>query len=377
MGIEPFRVVQVLSRAKELSREGREIIHLSAGEPDFPTASPIVEAGIKALSSGATGYSEVAGIPQLREALSGFYAEEYGLDISPQRILVTPGASGGLLLICSLLLNPGDGMLLTDPGYPCNRHFIRLLDAVAQPVSVSSSEKFQMTGHLISENWQNNTVGAIVASPSNPTGTSLNKHELLEISSTVRAFGGNLIVDEIYHGLGFDGRLPSVLEIDSDAFVLNSFSKYFGMTGWRLGWLVAPEEAVREMEKLAQHLFISVSTPAQYAALACFEKSTRSILDDRREIFRERGDFLLPALSSIGFSIPCRPEGAFYIYADAGKFTENSEVFCMDLLEKQGVAITPGTDFGLNGATNHVRFAFTADIARLSSAIDRIALMVN
>ena len=377
LDIEPFRVVQVLTRAKELARQDREIINLCVGESDFPTATPILEAGMRALSIGATGYSEVGGVPELRGALSKFYAEDYGIDVAPERILITPGASGGLLLICALLLNPKDTMLVTDPGYPCNRHFMRLMEAKAQLVPVTAQDNFQLTPELVAKYWQESTVGAMVASPSNPTGTTLKKDQLRAISQQVKKLGGQLIVDEIYHGLGFKKNIPSVLEIDPDVFVVNSFSKYFGMTGWRLGWLVAPEAAVKEMEKLAQHLFISSSTPAQYAALACFDEKTRSILDERREIFRGRRDFLLSALSSLGFSVPCPPEGAFYIYSDASKFTEDSDFFCMDLLERLGVAVTPGTDFGLTGAKQHVRFAYTTDVNNLSSAVDRIATIVT
>ncbi len=377
LDIEPFRVVEVLTRAKELARQDREIINLCVGEPDFPTATPILEAGIRALSKGATGYSEVGGVPELRDALSKFYAEDYGIDVAPERILITPGASGGLLLICSLLLDPKDTMLVTDPGYPCNRHFMRLMEAKAQLVPVTAQNNFQLTPELVAKYWQESTVGAMVASPSNPTGTTLKKDQLRAISQQVKKLGGQLIVDEIYHGLGFKKNIPSVLEIDPDVFVVNSFSKYFGMTGWRLGWLVAPEAAVKEMEKLAQHLFISSSTPAQYAALACFDEKTRSILDERREIFRGRRDFLLSALSSLGFSVPCPPEGAFYIYCDASKFTEDSDFFCMDLLERLGVAVTPGTDFGLTGAKQHVRFAYTTDVNNLSSAVDKIATIVT
>tara|TARA_B100000579_G_C22809564_1_gene844421 strand:- start:418 stop:1593 length:1176 start_codon:yes stop_codon:yes gene_type:complete len=377
LDIEPFRVVELLTRAKELARQGRKIINLSVGEPDFPTATPILEAGIRALSKGVTGYSEAGGIPELRDALSKFYAEDYGVDVAPERILITPGASGGLLLICALLLNPEDTMLVTDPGYPCNRHFMRLIEAKAQLVPVTPQDNFQITPELVAKYWQQSTVGAMVASPSNPTGTTLKRDQLRAISEQVKKLGGQLIVDEIYHGLGFKENIPSVLEIDSDVFVVNSFSKYFGMTGWRLGWLVAPEGAVKEMEKLAQHLFISSSTLAQYAALACFDEETRFILDERKEVFRGRRDFLLPALSSLGFSVPCPPEGALYVYSDASKFTEDSDFFCMDLLERQGVAVTPGTDFGLIDAKQHVRFAYTADVEQLSSAVDRIATIVT
>ncbi len=375
--IEPFRVVEVLGRATELAAAGRDIIHLAAGEPDFATAAPIVEAGRQALADGATHYSQAAGIPQLREALSGFYAGEYGLDIEPARIMVTPGASGALLLLSALLMNPGDSMLMTDPGYPCNRHFLRLVEGRGQLVSVGSDTRYQLTADLVRRHWREETVGVMVASPANPTGTALGREELVDLSAAVKEKGGQLVVDEIYHGLGYDAPTPSVLEVNPDAFVINSFSKYFGMTGWRLGWLVAPEEAVREMEKLAQNLFISMSTMAQYAALAGFEPATRAILEERREIFRQRRDYLLPAVQELGFAVPCRPEGAFYIYADAGRFTDDSQAFCLRMLEEHGVALTPGVDFGHFRANEHLRFSYTTGMAQLEKAVERLARVLG
>lgn len=375
--IEPFRVVEVLARATELAAAGRDIVHLAAGEPDFATAGPIVEAGRAALASGATYYSQAAGIPQLREALSQFYADEYGLDISPRRIMVTPGASGALLLLSSLLINPGDGMLMTDPGYPCNRHFLRLVEGRGQLVPVDAGSNYQLTAELVAANWRDNTIGVMVASPANPTGTVLDREELSALSREVRARQGYLVVDEIYHGLGYDAPTPSVLEVDPDAFVINSFSKYFGMTGWRLGWLVAPEAAVEEMEKLAQNLFISLSTMAQYAALAGFEPGTREILDQRREIFRQRRDYLLPAVRELGFTVPCAPQGAFYIYADASRFTSDSQAFCLQLLEEHGVALTPGLDFGHYRSQQHIRFSYTTGLERLELAVSRLAAVLR
>jgi len=371
--IEPFRVVEVLARATELAAAGRDIVHMAAGEPDFATAAPIVEAGRAALARGATYYSQAAGIPELREALSRFYADEYGLDIAPARIMVTPGASGALLLVSALLMNPGDGMLMTDPGYPCNRHFLRLVEGRGQLVPVGPASNYQLTAELVAANWQDNTIGAMVASPANPTGAALSRQELAALSSEVRSRNGYLLVDEIYHGLGYDAPTPSVLEVDPDAFVINSFSKYFGMTGWRLGWLVAPEAAVAEMEKLAQNLFISMSTMAQYAALAGFEPATREILDQRRDIFRQRRDYLLPAVQELGFTVPCKPQGAFYIYADASRFTSDSQKFCMQLLEEHGVALTPGVDFGHHLANEHLRFSYTTGMDRLELAVERLA----
>ena len=371
--IEPFRVVEVLERATELATAGRDIVHMAAGEPDFATAGPIIEAGRAALAAGETHYSQAAGIPPLREALSRHYADTYGLDIPPSRIMVTPGASGALLLIAALLMNPGDGMLMTDPGYPCNRHFMRLVEGRGQLVPVGADSNYQLTGELAGQHWQDNTIGAMVASPANPTGTALSREELAALSQAVRARGGHLLVDEIYHGLGYEASTPSVLEVDPDALVINSFSKYFGMTGWRLGWLVAPEAAVAEMEKMAQNLFISMSTMAQYAALAGFEPATREILEERREIFRQRRDFLLPAIQDIGFEVPCKPQGAFYIYADASRFTQDSQAFCLKLLEEHGVALTPGLDFGHHRANEHLRFSYTTSLDRLELAVERLA----
>jgi len=375
--IEPFRVVEVLTRAKALASAGADIVHMAAGEPDFATAAPIIEAGRAALAAGETHYSQASGIPELREALSAHYARTYGLDIAPGRILITPGASGALLLIAALLMNPGDGMLMSDPGYPCNRHFMRLVEGRGQLVPVDATTQYQLNGALVGEHWQENTVGAMVASPANPTGTALSLEELSELSKAVRTRGGHLLVDEIYHGLTYDEPAPSVLQVDNEAFVINSFSKYFGMTGWRLGWLVAPEAAVAEMEKMAQNFFISMSTMSQYAALAGFEPSTLAILEERRDIFRQRRDFLLPAIQALGFDVPCPPSGAFYLYADASRFTQDSQQFCMQLLEEHSIALTPGLDFGHHRANEHLRFSYTTGLDQLEKAVERLSRVLG
>ncbi|HEY7775700.1 MAG TPA: aminotransferase class I/II-fold pyridoxal phosphate-dependent enzyme, partial [Kineobactrum sp.] len=341
------------------------------------TAAPIVAAGRKALADGHTDYSQALGLPALREALSQHYRAEYGLEIPARRIVIAPGASGALLLLSALLLNPGDGMLLADPGYPCNRHFMRLVEGRGQLVPVAAGTRFQLTAEQVTAHWQDNTVGAMVASPANPTGTALSIAELAALSAAVRGQGGHLIVDEIYHGLTYDGPSRSVLEVDPQAFVVNSFSKYFGMTGWRLGWLVAPDEAIAGLEKLAQNLFISMSTMAQHAALACFEPATRIILEQRRVIFGQRRDFLLPALESLGLDVPCKPDGAFYIYANAARFTDNSEALCWQLLEEHGVALTPGIDFGHAGAHTHLRFSYATGMERLEVAVERLAKVLR
>lgn len=370
--IAPFRVVQVLEAAKALEAQGVDIVHMEAGEPDFTTATPIIEAAKQALDNGATYYTSALGIMPLREKVSQFYRQQYGIDVPAKRILITPGASGALLLVASLLMNPGDGLLMADPGYPCNRHFLRLVEGHGQLVPVDASSRYQLTAPLAEKAWQSNTRGIIVASPSNPTGTILTAAELSALHQLTQAKNGFLVVDEIYHGLTYDGDAPSILALTDQAFVINSFSKFFGMTGWRLGWLVAPEDALEPLERLAQNLFISMSTMAQYGALAGFTPETQAVLQQRRDTFKARRDYLLPALRDIGFEILVAPEGAFYIYANIEKFSNDSQQFCQDLLINHGVAITPGEDFGEYKASDHVRFAYTTSMEQLEKGVERL-----
>ncbi|MFT4197065.1 MAG: pyridoxal phosphate-dependent aminotransferase [Pseudoxanthomonas sp.] len=371
--IAPFHAMQVGARAAALERAGHDVIHMEVGEPDFSTAAPIVEAGRAALAAGRTGYTGARGLPQLREALSRFYRSRYRLDVDPERILITPGGSGALLLASALLVDPGQRWLMADPAYPCNRQFLRVLGGEAQLVPTGADSAYQLTPAHVARHWSADTVAALVASPANPTGTLLSRAELAALAAAVKARGGRLVVDEIYHGLTYGVDAASVLEVDPDAFVLNSFSKYFGMTGWRLGWLVAPADAVPALERLAQNLYIAPSTIAQHAALACFEPSTLAILEARRDEFRQRRDWLLPALRELGFGIPIEPQGAFYLYADIGRFGDDAQTFCAHLLESVHVACTPGIDFGEHLAQRHVRFSYTASLPRLQEAVARIA----
>lgn len=371
--IEPFHVMALLQRANELQEAGHDVIHLEIGEPDFTTAEPIIAAGQAALAAGHTRYTAALGLPQLREAISGFYQTRYGVSIPAQRIVVTSGGSGALLLASALLVDPGKHWLLADPGYPCNRHFLRLVEGGAQLVPVGPENGYQLTADLVDRYWDESCVGALVASPANPTGTILDKRQLAALSQSVAAKGGHLLVDEIYHGLTYGVDAPSVLEVDPQAFVLNSFSKYFGMTGWRLGWLVAPEAAIPELEKMAQNFFISAPTLSQHAALACFTPAAQSIFEQRRAEFAARRDYLLPALRALGFKIEVEPQGAFYLYADMSAFGGDAFAFCRYFLENQHVAITPGVDFGRHKASQHVRFAYTQPIPRLEEAVARIA----
>ncbi|OCK45458.1 aminotransferase [Stenotrophomonas maltophilia] len=371
--IAPFHVMSLLARAQALEQAGHDVIHLEIGEPDFTTAEPVVRAGQAALAAGHTRYTAARGLPALRQAISGFYRSHYGLDIDPERILVTPGGSGALLLASSLLVDPGRHWLLADPGYPCNRHFLRLVEGGAQLVPVGPDTAYQLTPSLVEQHWNADSVGALVASPANPTGTVLSADELGALSAALHARGGHLVVDEIYHGLTYGLDAPSVLQVDDSAFVLNSFSKYFGMTGWRLGWLVAPPAAVPDLEKLAQNLYISASSIAQHAALACFSAESMAIFEQRRQAFQQRRDYLLPALRELGFRIDVEPQGAFYLYADVSAFTDDAQAFCNHFLETEHVAFTPGLDFGFHRANQHVRLAYTQEVPRLQEAVERIA----
>ncbi|MCK5881449.1 MAG: pyridoxal phosphate-dependent aminotransferase [Sinobacterium sp.] len=370
--IEPFRVVEVLSKAKSMAASGIDVVHMEAGEPDFTTAPQIIDAAKAALDQGATYYTPALGIDALREKVSGLYKARHGIDIPASRIIITPGASGALLLLSALLVNPGDGILMADPGYPCNRNFLRLVEGRAQLVPVTPTERYQLNADNVRAAWQGNTVGALVASPANPTGEIIPYEELKALYAQVSDLGGRLIVDEIYHGLTYDCDAPSILEITQDAFVINSFSKYFGMTGWRLGWLVAPEDAIEPLERLAQNLFISMSTMAQYGALAGFEPDTLALLEERRQTFKARRDYLVPALREIGFTVPNMPDGALYVYAGIEKFGMTSQELCKTLLEKHAVAITPGEDFGHFQAESHVRFAYTTSMEQLEKGVARL-----
>ena len=371
--IAPFHVMALLARAKELEAAGHTIVHMEIGEPDFPTAAPIVAAGQQTLAEGRTRYTPAAGLPELRQAISAHYRESQGVKIPASRILVTPGASGALQLATAILVNPGDRVLLADPGYPCNRHFVRLVDGRAVGIPVGPETGYQLTAELIEQYWDERTAAVLLASPANPTGTVIAPDVLAAIISTVEGYGGRVIMDEIYHGLVYGGvPLRTALAYSNRVLVVNSFSKYYGMTGWRLGWLVAPDDCVGDAEKLAQNLFLAASTPAQYAALAAFTPETRAIFEERRREFQARRDFLLPALRELGFDIPVAPDGAFYLYADCSRFTDDSYDFTLRLLEQTGVAITPGIDFGNHLPQRHVRFAYTNAIPVLAEGVERL-----
>lgn len=363
----------LLARARELETAGRSIIHMEIGEPDFATPELIRKAGAQAIERGETFYTPALGLPALRQAIAAFYRSRYGVTVSAERIIITPGASGALLLATAALINPGDEVLLADPGYPANRHFVRLMDGVPVGIAVGPDSNYQLRSEHLQQHWNARSKAALVATPSNPTGTLIEPDELCAMAQFAAARGGALIVDEIYHGLIYDGAAQTALALRDDVFVINSFSKYFNMTGWRLGWLVAPERYVEAIDRIAQNVFLAASTPAQHAALAAFEPETLALLDARRDEFRMRRDFLLPALRNLGFGVPQLPQGAFYIYANSAALAPDSFVFARELLEQAGVAITPGIDFGAHAASEHVRFAYTRPVEVLREGVARIA----
>jgi len=374
--IEPFHVMDLLARAKAMQAKGRDIIHLEVGEPDFSSPPPVIEAGINALQQGLTHYTPATGLPELRQALADFYRQRYGKQVDANQIIITPGASGALQLITSLLVNPGENLLLTDPGYPCNRHFLANINAQGALVKTLAQNGFHLTAQQAQKHWQENTVGALIASPANPTGGVMNEEQLAQLHAVVQGKGGSLIVDEIYHGLTYGVDAHTAVELE-DVFVINSFSKYFTMTGWRLGWLVAPKWAIEGLDKLAQNLFLAPNTPAQHGALALFDDECIHTLEARRTEFSDRLEYLLPALEELGFVIPVKPQGAFYIYADIRAFSEDSMAFCRALLDEQGVAITPGIDFSPSEGEHFVRFAYTAPVPKLKQAVARIKLFLE
>lgn len=370
--IQPFHVMALLARAKELEAEGKDIIHMEIGEPDFPTPQPIVDSGIEAISKGNVHYTTALGLPELREAIAEFYKTRYKLNVTPNRILITPGASGALMLALGVIMQEGDEVLLADPGYPCNKNLVRFLSGKTRSIPVDATSAYQLTVKHLQDNWTEKISAVMVASPSNPTGTLLSQEEIIAMAAFVKEKGAYLIVDEIYHGLVYDVDVNTALEIEKNIIVINSFSKYFNMTGWRLGWLVAPEELVDDMDKLAQNIFLAAPTPSQYAALSAFKPETIAILELHKEEFKQRRDYLLPELKKLGFKIEVEPQGAFYIYANCEKFTNDSYKFAYDLLENIGVAITPGKDFGENKANTYVRFAYTTSLEHLKEGVKRL-----
>ncbi len=375
--IEPFYVMECAKAAAEMAASPEcadsPMIFLNIGEPDF-TAPPLVqEAALRCLSQGRTQYTPATGLPALRERLSQWYAERFGVDVPARRIVITAGASAALQLACLALVERGDEVLMPDPSYPCNRHFVAAADGVPVLLPSPPEHRFQLDAAGVEAAWTPHTRGVLLASPSNPTGTSIAHDEMARIAQAVRSRGGFTMVDEIYLGLSFDEAFGhSALAHGDDIISINSFSKYFSMTGWRLGWLVLPEALVAPVEKLAQNLYICASSVAQHAALACFEADSLNEYERRRSEFKARRDYLVPALNQLGLSVPVMPDGAFYAWADCSAHSPSSWDFCFDLMRRAHVAITPGRDFGPHAGERYVRFSYASSMGSLRQAVARL-----
>ena len=370
--ITPFRVVDVMEAAWAAERAGRDIIHLEVGEPDFGTPAPVVEAASKAIADGRVRYTSSLGIPELREAISGYYADRFGLDVPARRVVVTPGASGALLLALAATIDRDDQVLLADPGYPCNRNLIRMCEGEPVGIPVGALTDYQLTAGLVSGRWTPRTRAVLLATPSNPTGTMVPPGELAAIVGEAQRRGGVCFVDEIYGELVYDRAPATVLASTDEAFVINSFSKTFGMTGWRLGWMVCPEWALRAIESLSQNAFIAAPAPAQYGALAAFSPEVWATVEERRRAFAARRDVLVDGLRATGFGVPVMPQGAFYIYARSDTLDSDSMRLAHRLLDEAGVAAVGGLDFGDHEPHAHMRFSYTTGLDQIIEGVRRL-----
>ncbi|MCG3190343.1 MAG: putative N-acetyl-LL-diaminopimelate aminotransferase [Burkholderiaceae bacterium] len=382
--IEPFYVMECAKAAHEIAasalcdpaRGGRPMIYLNIGEPDFGAAPLVREAAQRAIRDGRTQYTQATGLPALRERIAQWYERRFGVRIAARRIVVTAGASAGLQLACAALFERGDEVLMPDPCYPCNRHFVAAADATAVLLPTTAHTRFQLDAGTVAAAWGTRTRGALLATPSNPTGTSIDPDELARIVGVTRAHGAACVVDEIYLGLSYDERFArtvlSVAAPDDAVVSVNSFSKYFGMTGWRLGWLVLPDALVEPVERLAQNLYICASTVAQHAALACFDDESIAEFERRRTEFERRRAFVVAALRKLRMPAPVTPDGAFYAYADCSAHSANSWDFCFDLMRRAQVALTPGRDFGRSAPERYLRLSYASSMTELEEAMDRL-----
>jgi len=384
--IEPFYVMEVAKAASALAQEfahsDRPMIFLNIGEPDF-TAPPLVqEAAARAVSQGNTQYTQATGLPALRERISGWYASRFGAEVAPGRIIITAGASAALQLACLALIEAGDDILMPDPSYPCNRHFVSAAEGNAVLVPTTANERFQLTREKVETAWNDRTRGVLLASPSNPTGTSIAPEELQRIHEFVHSRGGVTLIDEIYLGLSYEEHFGHTAlampgELGQSVISINSFSKYFNMTGWRLGWLVVPEALAPVIERIAQNLFICPSTVAQHAALACFESESLLEYERRRAEFKARRDYFIPELNRLGLTVPVMPDGAFYAYADCTQAAARLGVsgswdFAFELMKRAHLAVTPGRDFGHAAPEQFIRFSTANSMAQLHEAVARL-----
>ena len=384
--IEPFYVMEVGKAAAQLAQQvahtDAPMVFLNIGEPDF-TAPPLVQqAATRAVRDGLTQYTPALGLTALRERIADWYATRFGLPVSPNRIVVTAGASAALHLACLALVNPGDEYLMPDPSYPCNRHFVSAAGGRAVLLPSTAAERFQLSAEKVDAAWGPRTRGVLLASPSNPTGTSVHPEELRKIHHRVQARGGITLVDEIYLALSFDDQYgQTALALDDAIISINSFSKYFHMTGWRLGWMVVPEALVPTIERLSQNLFICPSAVAQQAALACFEPESLALFEQRRQEFKARRDYFIPALNGLGLTVPVMPDGAFYAWADCTAACDKLGVqgswdLAFEILHRAHVAVTPGRDFGSAETSRFIRFSTASSMANLQTAVQRLRALL-
>ncbi len=385
--IEPFYVMEVAKAASALAGKVAQtespMIFLNIGEPDF-TAPPLVqEAAVKAVRDGLTHYTQATGMLALRERISDWYLQRFNVTVPASRIVVTAGASAALQLACLALIESGDEILMPDPSYPCNRHFVSAADGTAVLLATTAAERFQLSADKVQAAWGEKTRGVLLASPSNPTGTSIHPEELRRIHNVVSHQGGITLVDEIYLGLSYDAQYgQTALALSDDIISINSFSKYFNMTGWRLGWLVVPERIVPVIERLAQNLFICPSTVSQYAALACFETASLAEYERRRAEFKARRDYFIPALDALGLRVPVMPDGAFYAWADCSATCQTLGVkdswdLAFEIMKQAHVAVTPGRDFGVTDTHNFIRFSTASSMPQLQLAVERLKVLLE
>lgn len=378
--VAPFYVMEFARRAAALEAQGHHVVKLSVGELDFGAPPAVLSALNDAVQQGALPYTNALGLGELRKAISGFYATAHSVEIDPARIAITAGASAALLLLSAALVEPSDEVIVGDPSYPCNRHFLTSFGANVTLVPTTAADRFQLTAELVRNHWTNRTRGLVMATPSNPTGTSIDPGELSAICEFARNQEAWRLVDEIYLNLSDhtrDGEPPqTVLASDPEAIVINSFSKYFGMTGWRLGWCVVPVDMVPVVERLAQNYYICPSTPAQHAALACFHPESLAVCEERRAALGRRRAFVLSRLREIGLHVPVEPDGAFFVYLDISATGLNAWQFCERALDEAHVSLAPGKDFGRSGAHTHVRLSYAASMADLREGLDRLSTFI-
>ena len=370
--VMPFYAVEIFKQASILNAQGRDIISLGIGEPDFTAPAQVVETLNRAASAGLSGYTSPAGLPALREAIAHYYGDQFGASVDPARVVVTSGASGALLLAAMALINPGDEVLLADPAYPANQNFIMGAGGLPKLIASTPEHRFQLSAQDVRQHWGPATRGVVIASPSNPTGASIEREALRELIAEVRLRHGFIIMDEIYLGLYYGDAPQSALSLDDDIVIINSFSKYFHMTGWRLGWMIAPPAMIPAIEKLAASLAICAPSLAQHAAVTCFEPEVMRIYEQRRLSFKQRRDYLLPELERIGLHVPVVPDGAFYVYADISRYSTDSDDFVHKLLHEASVAAVPGRDFGPAHAAHSVRLSYATGLDRLGEAVQRM-----